>query len=69
MKDTPEYWEQYLPNPEEHAREVWEWFRDMMDEDTREGTSEPSRSCSRCGSGVGPFIDGVCTYCKVRGHG
>ena len=28
-------WEQdlqYLPNPGDHAREVWEWFRDVMDD-------------------------------------
>jgi hypothetical protein len=23
---------QYLPSPEEHARECWEWFRDVIDD-------------------------------------
>ena len=27
---------QYLPSPEEHARECWEWFRDVI-EDHQDG--------------------------------
>ena len=23
--------EQYLPDPEDHARECWKWFRDMVE--------------------------------------
>lgn len=26
-----ENWNEYLPDPDEHAREVWEWFSDMME--------------------------------------
>lgn len=25
-------------------------------------------TCKRCGAGCGPFIDGICAYCKVS-HG
>jgi hypothetical protein len=27
-----EFKDDYLPSPEEHARECWEWFRDMIDD-------------------------------------
>lgn len=31
----------HLPSPEDHSREVWEWFRDMMEilDTQKEGTN------------------------------
>ena len=27
--DDDEYWDYTLPTPEEHAKECWEWLRDV----------------------------------------